>query len=133
MKEFNWTIRVYYEDTDAAGVVYHSNYLRYMERARTEWLRGLGYTHGHLHHRENIIFVVSSMQIEFKNPARFDELLTVRCRIAGLGGTSLAFEQVVHDDAHEIKCRADVTIACVDSRTFKPKRIPAFLRSEFHP
>ena len=129
---FNWTIRVYYEDTDAAGVVYHSNYLRFMERARTEWLRTLGYSHNRLHETENMVFVVSSMNIEFKKPAQFDELLNVNCRLARLGGTSLVFEQIIHNDANETKCRADVYIACVDANTFKPKRIPASLRAEFN-
>ena len=131
-KEFNWTVRVYYEDTDAAGVVYHSNYLRYMERARTEWLRSLGYSHGQLHETEHMIFVVSSMNIEFKQPAIFDELLKVNCRLAKLGGTSLVFEQLIRNDANETKCRADVHITCVDAGTFKPKRIPSSLRAEFN-
>ena len=132
MREFNWAIRVYYEDTDAAGVVYHSNYLRFMERARTEWLRTLGYTHNRLHETENMVFVVSSMNIEFRKPAYFDELLNVNCRLARLGGTSLVFEQIVLNDANETKCRADVHIACVDAGTFKPRRIPASIRAEFN-
>ena len=132
MKEFNWPIRVYYEDTDSAGVVYHSNYLRFMERARTEWLRELGYTHNRLSEEENLVFVVSSMNIDFKRPAYFDELLNVNCRITELRGSSLVFEQIVINDADETKCRADVYIACVDAITFKPKRIPAAIRAEFN-
>jgi len=132
MKEFNWAIRVYYEDTDAAGVVYHSNYLRYMERARTEWLRSIGYSHHRLNKNENMVFVVSSMQIEFKKPAYFDELLNVNCRLTKLGGTSLVFEQTIDNAARETKCRADVYIACVDTHTFKPRRIPSTLRAEIN-
>jgi acyl-CoA thioester hydrolase len=131
MAEFNWKIRVYYEDTDAAGVVYHANYLCYMERARTEWLRDLGYTHQRLNETENLVFVVSSMTIEFKKPAYFDELLNINCRLAKLGGTSMIFEQTICNDEAETKCRADVHIACVDASTFKPRRIPAALRAEF--
>ena len=132
MKEFNWPIRVYYEDTDSAGVVYHSNYLRFMERARTEWLRELGYSHNRLNKEEHLVFVVSSMNIEFKKPAYFDELLNVTSRISRLRGSSLVFEQVINNAANEIKCRADVYIACVTSDTFKPKRIPAAIRAEFN-
>ena len=132
MKEFNWPIRVYYEDTDSAGVVYHSNYLRFMERARTEWLRELGYSHNQLCEAENLVFVVSSMNIDFKRPAYFDELLNVRSCVTKLSGSSLVFEQIVINKAEEIKCRADVYIACVDPITFKPKRIPAAIRAEFN-
>lgn len=132
MKEFNWPIRVYYEDTDSAGVVYHSNYLRFMERGRTEWLRELGYSHNRLSEEENLVFVVSSMNIEFKRPAYFDELLNVNSRITRLRGTSLVFEQTINNEANETKCRADVYIACVDVNTFKPKRIPAVIRAEFN-
>jgi len=132
MKEFNWPIRVYYEDTDSAGVVYHSNYLRFMERARTEWLRHLGYSHNRLSEEENLVFVVSSMNIDFKKPAYFDELLNVNSRITKLSGSSLVFEQIVINEAEETKCRADIYIACVDTITFKPKRIPAAIRAEFN-
>jgi len=132
MKEFNWPIRVYYEDTDSAGVVYHSNYLRFMERARTEWLRHLGYSHNRLSEEENLVFVVSSMNIDFKKPAYFDELLNVTSRITKLSGSSLVFEQIVINEAEETKCRADIYIACVDTITFKPKRIPAAIRAEFN-
>ena len=132
MKEFNWPIRVYYEDTDSGGVVYHSNYLRFMERARTEWLRDLGYSQNRLCDEENLVFVVSSMNIDFKKPAFIDELLNVNSRIAKLRGTRLVFEQIINNEINETKCRADVYIACVDATTFKPRRIPAVIRAEFN-
>lgn len=103
-----------------------------MERARTEWLRAAGFTHNRLSEEENLVFVVSNMNIDFKKPAYFDELLNVNSRIVKQRGTSLVFEQIVENDENEIKCRADVNIACVDSRTFKPKRIPESIRTEFN-
>ena len=131
MKEFNWPIRVYYEDTDSAGVVYHSNYLRFMERARTEWLRALGYTHGEMNNNEQLQFVVRNMNIDFKKPAYFDELLNVNCQIREQNAASLVFEQVIHNEQNEIKCRADVNIVCVDVKTYKPKRLPEPMRAKF--
>lgn len=131
INEFNWPVRVYYEDTDSGGVVYHSNYLRFMERARTEWLRAMGYTHSELNRNEGMIFVVKSMNIDFKNPAHFDEMLNVKSRIKKQNGASLVFEQVIHNDTDEIKCRADVNIVCVDNNTYKPKRIPESIRTDF--
>jgi acyl-CoA thioester hydrolase len=76
-QQFSWPIRVYYEDTDAGGVVYHSNYLNFMERARTEWLRHLGFEQTYLRDELNVIFAVHSMQIAFKKPAKFNDLLLI--------------------------------------------------------
>lgn len=132
MKEFNWPIRVYYEDTDAAGLVYHANYLRFMERARTEWLRELGFTHRKLNEEIKLQFVVSSIEVRFRKPAYFDEQLNVCSRVTGMGGTSMVFEQLVNNQEDELKCQAEVNIVCVDTETFRPKRIPESIRSEFN-
>ena len=128
--EFNWPVRVYYEDTDSGGVVYHSNYLKYMERARTEWLRARGNSQNRLQAQEGVIFVVTRMNIEFLKPARIDDLLAVRARIRHSGGASLAFEQSISAETGELICRADVEVACLDARTFRPKRLPASMRPE---
>lgn len=122
--EFNWPVRIYYEDTDAAGVVYHSNYLKYMERARTEWLRATGFSHEKLREQEGIIFVVTNMTISFEKPACIDEQIEVLVRLTKTGGASLQFEQIIIDGSEEMICRADVNVACLDSETMKPKRIP---------
>jgi len=122
--EFFWSVRVYYEDTDAAGVVYHSNYLKFMERARTEWLRKAGYSQQTLATDEGIVFVVAKMNIEFVNPARFDEVLNIHSKITGMEGPRLIFEHSVVNESGQQKCRAGVDIVCVDSVSFRPKRIP---------
>lgn len=122
--EFNWPVRIYYEDTDAAGVVYHSNYLKYMERARTEWLRATGHSHESLREREGIIFVVTDMNISFIKPACMDEQIEVQVSLIGAGGASLRFLQTIFNESEEMVCRAEVDVACLDSGTMKPKRIP---------
>jgi acyl-CoA thioester hydrolase len=124
MPEFFWTVRVYYEDTDSAGVVYHSNYLKYMERARTEWLRQAGFSQQSLAEDEGIVFVVAKMNIEFISPARIDEVLNVFSRITGIEGPRLKFEQSIHNEAGQPLCRAGADIVCVDSTSFRPRRIP---------
>ncbi|MBI2992869.1 MAG: tol-pal system-associated acyl-CoA thioesterase [Gammaproteobacteria bacterium] len=129
-KEFNWPVRVYYEDTDSGGVVYHSNYLKYMERARTEWLRALGYSQNQLQSKEGVVFAVTRMNIQFFKPARIDDLLEVRTRIIRSGGASLTFDQSIFAATGELICRADVEVACLDARTFRPARLPAALRLE---
>src|SRR6187551_3265334 len=92
---FNWPVRVYYEDSDAGGVVYHSNYLNFMERARTEWLRALGFEQTHLRDVLKVVFVVHSAQIAFKKPAKFNDLLTISSKIGKIGQGSLEFLQKI--------------------------------------
>lgn len=129
-KEFTWQVRVYYEDTDSAGLVYHSNYLKFMERARTEWLRRRGQSQSQLQETEGVIFVVRRSNIRFFKPARMDELLAVRARITGGGGASLTFAQSISNEAGDLLCEAEIDIACLDARTFRPRRIPASMRPE---
>ena len=128
--EFNWPVRVYYEDTDAAGVVYHSNYLKYMERARTEWLRATGFSHEQLREREGVIFVVTDMTISFKKPACMDQQIEVRVSLFEAGGASLRFLQTIINESQELLCAAEVNVACLDSGSMKPKRIPNPIKVE---
>jgi len=131
-REFFWPTRVYYEDTDAAGVVYHSNYLKFMERARTEWLRMAGYSQLSLAEADGIVFVVAKMNIEFTSPACFDELLNVCSKVTGTNGAGLMFEQTIRGESGIVKCRADVQIVCVDAKTFRPRRIPNSIKAKLN-
>jgi acyl-CoA thioester hydrolase len=121
--QFTWPVRVYYEDTDAGGVVYHSQYLNYLERTRTEWLRNLGYEQTKMREEYGIVFVVRHIQIDFIKPARFDDALMVSATIAGKSGVSLKFNQTIMRDS-ELLIQAKVDVVCVDVNKFKPTRIP---------
>lgn len=132
MKEFNWNVRVYYEDTDAGGVVYHGSYLKFMERARTEWLRELGYSQRKLEKELSLIFAVTRMDIKFRQAARIDDKLSVNALLAGYGGASIEFHQSISNEDDDEICNALVTIACIDSKSFKPKRLPDVLKQELN-
>ncbi len=126
--KFSWPVRVYYEDTDAAGVVYYANYLKFMERARTEWLRAQGWEQDDLKLTHNIQFVVKKIICDYKKPARFNHELVVGCELKQVRGASLVFNQgIVLKDSSILLCQADVTIACIDAVTFKPTAIPIAL------
>jgi acyl-CoA thioester hydrolase len=130
-KEFILPIRVYYEDTDAGGVVYHSNYLNFMERARTEWLRHLGFEQDQLREREGVVFAVSGMEVAFLRPARFNDALQVSTRVVQFRKASLVCEQqVMRGD--ELLCRATVKVACIDINRFKPSAMPQGILSELN-
>ena len=126
MGEFDWPIRVYYEDTDSGNVVYHSQYLNFMERARTEWLRSLGIEQDKLRTQQNCIFAVHSMEIKFKHPARFNDALLVRSQLYGIHGASLSFSQKVFCENNLI-CEAKIKVACLDSNRFRSMPIPSFI------
>lgn len=121
---FSLPIRVYYEDTDTGGVVYHSNYLNFMERARTEWLRSLGFEQDELVRSNGVLFAVSAVNIHFQKPARFNQLLDVTVAIDRCGAASLGLLQEVRRDA-ETLASAEVRIACLDAQRFSPVAIPA--------
>ena len=121
---FHWPVRVYYEDTDAGGVVYHSQYLTFMERARTEWLRSLGFEQAALRESLNILFVVHSMQIQFKKSARFDDLLSIETQLTQLRLGSFECNQKIVKEQEPL-IQAQVKIACVNATTYKPTGIPA--------
>lgn len=119
-------IRVYFEDTDAGGVVYHARYLHFLERARTEWLRDLGFEQDKLRDTLGILFVVHRMELDFLAAARFNELLEVHTKLADCKRVSMIFEQVIERNNNPL-CRARVQIACVDAQVFKPRPIPVEL------
>lgn len=130
MKNFNWPIRIYYEDTDAGGVVFYANYLKFFERARTEMLRSKGFEQDELMNNDNIIFAVRSISVDYLSPARFNEQIEVNSEISRLKKVSLIFEQSIIRDSKEL-CKATVTIACLDAKTMRPKAIPSLLLAEF--
>lgn len=118
-------VRVYYEDTDFSGRVYHASYLRFLERGRTEWLRAHGLSHQELAASSGIVFVVRSMQIDFLAPARIDDLLTVETDVATMRGASMAFQQQIVLDGKPLLA-ATVLVAAI--RDGRPTRLPAPLR-----
>ncbi len=120
-------VRVYYEDTDAGGVVYYANYLRFMERARTEWLRSLGFEQDELAREQGILFAVRSAAVDFIKPARFNEQLEVTVEIKKRGHASITFDQQVRH-GNELLCRGEVRVACIDAKTFSPQALPPVLR-----
>ena len=125
---FSIPIRVYYEDTDAGAVVYYANYLKFMERARTEWLRDLGFEQDELSRRDGILFAVRSAKIEFLKPARFNDLLHATVQIGRRGNASITFAQQIRREALTL-CEGEVKVACLDAATFAPRPIPDRLRS----
>lgn len=120
---FSISIRVYYEDTDAGNVVYYANYLKFMERARTEWLRQLGFEQDELSRRDGILFAVRSARLEFLKPARFNDLLQATARISRRGKASLSFAQEIRRD-DVVLCEGEVKVACLDTKRFTPRPIP---------
>jgi len=126
MKKFLWPIRVYYEDTDAGGVVFYANYLKFFERARTEMLRALGYEQDELIATAGILFVVRSVQVDYLSPARFNELLNVSAAVSEAKKASLVFEQDI-TRGETILCKGTIRIACLDAETLRPKAIPEHL------
>ena len=127
MKNFFWPVRVYYEDTDAGGVVYYANYLKFFERARTEWLRGMGLDQVKLAQEEGLIFVVRRALLDFARPARLDDLLEVTVE-------PLKVARVYVDLGQDARCgtqvlaRAEIRVACLNQRNFRPAVMPQFLR-----
>lgn len=131
MPGFSWPIRVYYEDTDRAGVVYYANYLRFMERARTEWLRSLGFEQDSLSTEKGVIFAVRSASVDFLKPALFNQKLVVGAEIIRRGRASLTFRQDVRREGdNQLVCSGEVKIACLDAASLQPRRIPDFILEE---
>ena len=124
---FTWPVRVYYEDTDAQGVVYYANYFRFMERARTEWLRSLGVDQVKLMQQERRIFVVTKSDAEFIVPARFNDELIVTAQLGELTRATFGIEQNIYRDSldGELLLRGSVVAAYLDADTMRPKRVPA--------
>ena len=123
---FRLPLRVYYEDTDAAGIVYYANYLKYMERARTEWLASVGYELSALERVEGIVFVVHRVEIDYRIPAKLGENLDATLTLVELHRARMIVTQdVVRGD--DMLTHARVTLACLDRATWRPARIPAAL------
>ena len=126
--KFDWPVQVYWEDTDAGGVVYHSQYLNFMERARTEFLRSLGLMQTALRDDLGVLFVVRDIQIRFKKPAKFDDALNVNTQLLNVGRSLLEFEQNIYrGDEHLIAAKVDVV--CIGADSFRPVSIPGQMMS----
>jgi len=130
-QEFSFPIRIYYEDTDAGGVVFYANYLKYMERARTEWLRSAGFEQDVLAEQQNLVFAVHRVKLDYLKPARFNDLVQVTATIKKEGKASLDFYQEVRRDG-TVLCKADIQIVCVDVDEFVPRPIPEDIVSAFN-
>ena len=130
MKQFNWNARVYYEDTDAGGVVYHARYLAFYERARTEMLRQLNISQQTLL-QEGIAFVVKKMDISYDFPARLDDMLTISTQVEQIRKASIIFKQTILNQNKQIISNADIVIACVNMTKMKPCALPKLLVLEF--
>ncbi|MDR2173403.1 MAG: tol-pal system-associated acyl-CoA thioesterase [Burkholderiales bacterium] len=133
---FEWPVRIYYEDTDAAGVVYYANYLRFMERARTEWLSRFGIELAELEKRERTVFVVTRVEIDYLLGARLGDRLSVTVEPVKTSGASFTVAQRVHRTVNqpastELLVDAQVTLACLNADRWRPVRIPATLRTHF--
>jgi acyl-CoA thioester hydrolase len=127
IKTFSFPVRIYFEDTDSGAVVYHANYLKFMERARTEWLRSVGIDQHHLKYHAHIMFVVHRIDIQYKLPARFNDDLEVKTELLAIGSSKIEFRQMIYRD-EEMLVDANVDIACIDSEKFKPIRIPSTVK-----
>ena len=127
---FRWPVRVYYEDTDASGVVYHARYVAFFERARTEMLRQHNFHQQQLL-SEQVAFVVRRMTVDYLAPARLDEQLEVQSEITSLRGASLTFAQRIVNSDGALLSQADVMIACIDPHQMKPRALPKSIVAEF--
>lgn len=133
---FSFPVRVYYEDTDAGGVVYHANYLNFFERARTEWLRYFGYEQSDLREKEKILFVVRHIEISYLKPALFNDQLMVMVKIISSRRCRIEVEQKIirkaEGGSNEVLSSGKVMVVCVDSETFKPKKIPDTILADLY-
>jgi acyl-CoA thioester hydrolase len=127
---FIWTIRVYYEDTDTGGIVYYANYLKFFERARTEWLRAAGFEQQRLFDEFQLQFVVAHIECRYREPARLDDLIDIDLRIGRAGRASIVFEQAARRDGLTL-ATATVKAACVDSHSLVPKAMPLEMLAAF--
>ena len=131
MNAFRFPVRVYYEDSDAGGVVYYANYLKFMERARTEWLRALGFEQDALMRDPGVVFAVRRVEVDYIKPARFNDALTVVVRLAERGRASLTFDQeILRDPDGELLSRGRIRIACLDAASFRPMPLPAAIQEK---
>lgn len=130
-QSYSLPVRVYFQDTDAGGVVYHASYVNFLERSRTEWLRErCGYSNGGLLNEWGVVFVVRSMRLDYLRPARLDDLLDITAEVAEIGRSRLLLRQQVLRDG-EILVRAEVELVCVTVEGFKPVAMPDALRAQW--
>jgi acyl-CoA thioester hydrolase len=127
-KPFTWTIRVYYEDTDTCGIVYYANYLKFFERARTEWLRSVGFEQQKMADELGLRFVISRVECDFKHPAKLDDVIDVDVRVARPGSASIVFEQTAKC-GHVVLATARVRAGCIESSSLIPVPLPPLLRA----
>ena len=129
---FNWQVRIYYEDTDAGGIVFYANYLKFFERARTEWLRATGVNQQALAEQDGAIFVVKHASIDYQAPARLDDVLDLTLSIEKLGRASIQFaQQAWRGDT--LLASAQVKVGCVDSGTLRPRPLPPATAAKMRP
>ena len=128
-KRFSWPVRIYYEDTDTGGVVYYANYLKFFERARTEWLRSFGLNQDKLAQEEGLIFVVRRASLNFVRPARLDDLLEVTVEPLKLARVYVDLTQEARRGAL-VLARAEIRVACLDLKDFKPAAVPQSVRDK---
>ena len=126
--EFSWRARVYWEDTDGGGVVYYANYLKFMERARTEWLRGQGHSQQELAEQLGFVFAVVEVKVNYRRPARLDDELVITCLPVPEGRVSIRFKQVVRK-GDDTLADGEVRVACVDAKSFRPRALPDFIKA----
>jgi len=124
---YQWDVRIYYEDTDCGGVVYHANYLKFMERARTEALRELGFEQGKIAAQDDIIFALSQSDIRYLRPAVYDDLIRVETDLLAIKGARIVFKQAIYRQ-QELLVTANITIATI-SQAGKAKRMPEYIRA----
>ncbi len=122
-RDFEFVLRVYWEDTDAGGVVFYANYLKFFERARTEWLRAFGFAQSRLIDEDGVMFIVADTRVRYLRPARLDDLLVVSVRPRLVGRATLVVEQQARR-AGELLAAGEIRVGCVDSAEFRPRRIP---------
>jgi acyl-CoA thioester hydrolase len=129
---FCWPVRVYWEDTDGGGIVYYANYLKFLERARSEWLRSIGIDQGALLGQERIQFAVVEAQVRYRRPARYDDRLVVTAAVESWRGASVTFAQEIRREAEdgELLVTATIRAACLDSDTLKPRPLPPRMLEE---
>ena len=130
MSEFSWPARVYWEDTDGGGIVYYANYLRFLERSRTEWLRSLGFSQQEMAREPGVLFAVVKVSVDYRRPARLDDELLVTCEPRPDVAVCMRFAQrILRAGETEPLVTAEVRVACVDARTMRPTKLPESLRA----
>lgn len=129
-KVFSWPVRVYFQDTDAGGVVYHASYVNFMERSRTEWLRTFGYSNAGMMNELGVVFVVRSLKLDYLKPAVLDDMLAVTSQVKEVGRSRVSIHQTVTRDK-DLLVEGEVHLVCVNFETFKPVSVPDELRKQW--